>query len=435
MDLEKRKPVALTVEDHIADTNGNVELETSPNTPAVTFRRKRIKLKTPVDTETQLRPRPTKSSSTRTKNQDLASQINQLKDSLATLTSAVSNFTFGPGVRPGLGYDSFNTDSGPDLGPAPGGGQSEVNPFMPKVGGFPDYQDQYIRPRSPRLPSEDGGLSGSVFSWSQYRSPNLSGFTPQRRSRGEFTSSSPVDANVDLDMDPDSDFSELFGDDTPNDPSLEAAPPEPSSLNEVLEQPFDDDLFDRLEQFYSQYSQTGPKVNDKLSKLTDTMLRAKVSDEKMKEKAGRFKRPQNCENLVLPKVNPEIWSKMASRAKSRDLNPQNIQIYLIMGLIPVIQSLQKLYDWRKMAKKAADKSVSISDKDLSGITSDLCDSFSLLAHSNYQMCLRRREFIKPELNAQFRSLCTSAPITSWLFGDDICGQIKDLQQHNQVGVT
>ena len=71
------------------------------------------------------------------------------------------------------------------------------------------------------------------------------------------------------------------------------------------------------------------KVNDRFSKLIDGLLRAKVSDEKMKEKAGRFKRPQNCQNLVLPKVNPEIWSKMASRAKSRDLNLQNVQIYLI----------------------------------------------------------------------------------------------------------
>ena len=155
---------------------------------------------------------------------------------------------------------------------------------MPKVGGFPDYQDQYIRSRSPRLPSEDGGLSESVFSRSQYRPPNLSGFSPRSRSRGEFISSSPVDANVDLDMDPDLDFSELFGDDTPNNPSLEEAPPEPSSLNEVLEQPFDDDLFDGLEQFYSQDSQTGPKVNYKLSKLIDTMLREKVSDEKIKKR-------------------------------------------------------------------------------------------------------------------------------------------------------
>ena len=52
--LRKKKPVDLTVEDHVADANGNLE--------------------------------PTKSSSpTRTKNQDLSSRVNELKDSLATL--------------------------------------------------------------------------------------------------------------------------------------------------------------------------------------------------------------------------------------------------------------------------------------------------------------------------------------------------------------
>ena len=117
--LRKRKPIDLTVEDHVADTNGNVELVTSPSTPAVMLKRKRIKLKTPVETETQSRPRPTKSSSsTRTKNQGLSSQVNVLKDSLATLASAVSNIASRPGVRPGLGYDSFDADSGLDLGPA-----------------------------------------------------------------------------------------------------------------------------------------------------------------------------------------------------------------------------------------------------------------------------------------------------------------------------
>ena len=112
----------------------------------------------------------------------------------------------------------------------------------------------------------------------------MSGITSQSCSRSEFISSSPVDAGDDLDIVPDLDFSELFGDDTANDLSMEAAAHEPWSLNEVSEQPFDDDLFDGLEQFYSHDPQTGPKVNDKLSKLIDTMLRAKVSDEKVKEK-------------------------------------------------------------------------------------------------------------------------------------------------------
>ena len=51
---------------------------------------------------------------------------------------------------------------------------------------------------------------------------------------------------------------------------------------------------------------------------------------------------------------------------------------------------------------------------------------------NY-VCLRRREFIKPELNSEFISLCASAPITEFLFGNDICSQIKELQQANQLG--
>ena len=97
-------------------------------------------------------------------------------------------------------------------------------------------------------------MSGSVSIGIQYRPPNLSDITPQSRSRSEFISSSPADANVDLDIDPDLDFSELFGDDTPNDPSMETAPPEPTSLNEVSEKPFDDDLFDGMKQFYSQDS-------------------------------------------------------------------------------------------------------------------------------------------------------------------------------------
>ena len=112
----------------------------------------------------------------------------------------------------------------------------------------------------------------------------MSGITPQSCSHSEFISSSLVDADVDLDIVPDLDFSELFEDDTANDLSMQATPHEPSSLNEVSEQPFDDDLFDGLEQFYSQDSQTWPKVNDKLSQLIDTVLRVKVSDEKMKDK-------------------------------------------------------------------------------------------------------------------------------------------------------
>ena len=110
-----------------------------------------------------------------------------------------------------------------------------------------------------------------------------------------------------------------------------------------------------------------------------------------------------------------MWRKMSSRAKSRDLNFQKVQLYLTKGLIPIVQCLQFLLNWRKKAKNNADRSVHNSDIELSKVTSDLCDSFSLLSHSDYQLCLRRHEFIKPELNSELRSLCASAPITEFLF--------------------
>ena len=76
--------------------------------------------------------------------------------------------------------------------------------------------------------------------------------THQSRSCSEFISSYPGNANVDFDINSDLDVSELFGDDTASHLSMKAAPHEPSSLNEISEQPFDDDLFDGLEQFYNQ---------------------------------------------------------------------------------------------------------------------------------------------------------------------------------------
>ena len=36
-------------------------------------------------------------------------------------------------------------------------------------------------------------------------------------------------------------------------------------------------------------------------------------------------------------------------------------------------------------------------------------------------------------NSELRSLCASAPITEFLFGNDICIQILELQQANQLG--
>ena len=398
-------------------------------------KKKRTRIKSPSASQNQMdlpkrQETRNKSSSTRTKTQDLSTQISDLKTSLASLTSIVSGLT--PNSRPRPASNGHNVELDMNVGPV----QEVVhsvgqNPLLPPVGGgLPGTHASRIQ--NPLLPPVGGDFSTARYS----RGQGQNSYQPNTA-----VSSSPVSFHSDWNdilsvTDPEGEFSALFGNDasvsTERSTAGNAIPQDPHTLVDLSEQAFDDELFDELESFYNQADAVGPKVDEKLSKLVNTVLRSKISGDKLKSKAECFKRPQNCENLIVPNVNAEVWRKMSSRAKSRDLNFQRVQLYLTKGLIPMVQCLQFLLNWRRNAKNNADRSVHISDIELSKVTSDLCDSFSLLSHSDYQLCLRRREFIKPELNSEFRSLCASAPITEFLFGNDICSQIKELQQANQL---
>jgi hypothetical protein len=46
---------------------------------------------------------------------------------------------------------------------------------------------------------------------------------------------------------------------------------------------------------------------------------------------------------------------------------------------------------------------------------------------------RRREGIKPDVNPEYRQLCSSqAPVTTLLFGDDLAKTVKDQNETNKM---
>ena len=102
--------------------------------------------------------------------------------------------------------------------------------------------------------------------------------------------------------DPEGEFSALFGNDasvsTERSTAGNVIPQDPHTLVDLLEQAFDDEM----ESFYNQADAVGPKVDEKLSKLVNTVLRSKISSSrnKLKSEAEGFKRPKNCENLIVP---------------------------------------------------------------------------------------------------------------------------------------
>jgi hypothetical protein len=58
------------------------------------------------------------------------------------------------------------------------------------------------------------------------------------------------------------------------------------------------------------------------------MLKAKLSDKKRIELVEKHLRPDNCELLVVPKINNEIWSIMY-QSKQKDITAQKMQKTLI----------------------------------------------------------------------------------------------------------
>ena len=94
---------------------------------------------------------------------------------------------------------------------------------------------------------------------------------------------------------------------------------------------------------------TGGPVSYNVAKLVGQRFNKKLSDDKYKEKAARYQKPSNCESLVIPKVNSEIWMSMSSGTSAVDAKYQEIQDALIQDLHPLL----KLTDM--MARHVAEK--------------------------------------------------------------------------------
>ena len=68
------------------------------------------------------------------------------------------------------------------------------------------------------------------------------------------------------------------------------------------------------------------------------------------------------------------------------------------------------------------------------IKANLVDALVLILSGNRELNLKRRELLRPDLNAQFSALCSaSTPISKELFGDDVGREINEVAKANRVG--
>ncbi len=138
--------------------------------------------------------------------------------------------------------------------------------------------------------------------------------------------------------------------------------------------------------------------------------------------------PDNCKHLTSVLANEEIWDLMARKTKTVDLAFQKVQEQLDQGLSALtILADQLLKDIQN--SKTTD-------------TAAVFDGIALVGSANWNITMKRRELIKPDLSPPYTRLCKEniKPSTK-LFGDDLSKHVKELAaarkagQQMQKGVT
>ena len=87
-------------------------------------------------------------------------------------------------------------------------------------------------------------------------------------------------------------------------------------------------MLDEISQDLDEAEKTEEKISDKLANIINKRWLNKLSEEQLQEKSGKYYRPQNCELLMVPKVNPEIWGKLDRQTRGRDLKLSCLQTAL-----------------------------------------------------------------------------------------------------------
>lgn len=189
----------------------------------------------------------------------------------------------------------------------------------------------------------------------------------------------------------------------------------------------EDEILSELSKLYQSEGAVSDPINTKLASLVDKMVKTSLSGDKAKEKLEKYNRPENCENLVNTKVNPEIWSKMRPHTRSRDLKMQKLELTLLKSMIPISKLCDKLLSLKGSPRP-------LSGEEVGELLQQGLDALTLTGHSVNELNLKRRELIKPDLNDQYKQLCGSqTAVTKLLFGDDLPKSVKEITETNKVG--
>ena len=188
----------------------------------------------------------------------------------------------------------------------------------------------------------------------------------------------------------------------------------------------EDLLLAEIAQAMDEAEKTAPNISDQLAKIINSRWLNKLSDESLHEKLDAHLRPANCDRLITPKVNPEIWGRLDKETHAKDIKLS----YLQSNLTAVGNVMSKTTDMLLQAR--ADK----NRVDVETIIRMNMDAIAIMGHTTYNLAQRRSDVIRPTLNKDYATLCAShVPVTTFLFGDELQTQLNHIRASNKTKNT
>ena len=170
--------------------------------------------------------------------------------------------------------------------------------------------------------------------------------------------------------------------------------------------------FKVLAEEFSVAEKTSPAIDANLADIVKSLLTEKLSKDKLTEAQNKYLRPENCTDLVAPKINKQICQQLRQETRDSDSAFQKAQSLVLSGLYAILQLCN---------------SSSGNERNVLTLTA------VLLLSANRELNLKCRDLIRPDLNKQYASLCNlSTPVSSFLFGDDLNKEVEKLTKSQKL---
>lgn len=184
-----------------------------------------------------------------------------------------------------------------------------------------------------------------------------------------------------------------------------------------------DSLMKELGEALQDDEEKGPKINQDVADIAGTRWGKKLATEKLNTVLKKHKQPENCANMSVPRVNPEIWAPLNSFKKKADLRLANMQ-----------QALQKA---TFAVAKICDGIVTPDEKEKrKEMISASVDAMALMGHVVCELANLRKEQLKPTMKPEYQAICSKTEKWSTLlFGEDLPKQIREAKEAHRIAST